>query len=137
MEEAVTPIDEFVMKGAKTNFEDARVHRHVVEGHAPVPPEPGREYVPRRARLIPNDFEEHGYTAGCRGCEYLQTGLGGRQGHNDQCRARIEDQLEQTDEGQARLGRTKDRIEHWIAKDDKKQTEETKVTEKDEKKDVK
>ena len=33
-EEAVTPIDEYVQKGAKTSFEDVRVHRRVVEGHA-------------------------------------------------------------------------------------------------------
>ena len=31
-EEAVKPIDEFVQKGARTSFEDVRVHRHVVGG---------------------------------------------------------------------------------------------------------
>ena len=117
LEEAVTPIDEYVLKGAKTSFEDTRVHKHVVEGHAPVPADQGREYVPRRARLNQTDFEDHGYTQGCRGCEFLQTGLGGRQGHSDLCRSRIEVKLLETEIGQARLGRTRDRIDHWTSKE--------------------
>ena len=32
LDEAVTPIDEYVQKGAKTSSEDVRVHRHVVKG---------------------------------------------------------------------------------------------------------
>ena len=42
LDEAVTPIDEYVQKGAKTSFEDVRTRRHVVEGYAPVPAAPGK-----------------------------------------------------------------------------------------------
>ena len=57
LEEAVTPIGEYVQKGANISFEDVRVHRHVVEGHAPVPAEPGRALVPRRTRRSQDDFD--------------------------------------------------------------------------------
>ena len=50
IDEVVTPIDDYVQKGAKTSFEDVRVHRHVVEGHAPIPEAPGRAFVPMGAR---------------------------------------------------------------------------------------
>ena len=116
LDEAVTPIDEYVQKGAKTSFEDVRVHRHVAEEQAPVPEGAGREYVPRRARLGQEDFRRHGYTAGCRGCEFLQTGIGGRQGHSEICRQRIEQELSKDDDGQARLERTKGKIDQWTAK---------------------
>ena len=62
MDEAVTPIDEYVQKWANTSFD---------ESYAPVPADPGRAFVPRRARLAQGDFENYGYTENCRGCEFL------------------------------------------------------------------
>ena len=115
LEEAVTPIDEFVQKGARTSFEDVRVHRHVVEGQAPIPAAPGRAFIARRTRLSPQDFDDFGYTEGCKGCGYLQTGIGQRQNHSEQCRDRIEAELAKTDEGKARLDKSKDRMDHWAA----------------------
>ena len=90
VEEVVTPIDEYVQKGAKTSFEEVRTHRHVVESRAPVPEEINRTYAPRRIRLEQKDFDKLGYTENCRGCEFLQTGIGVRQGHSSQCRERME-----------------------------------------------
>ena len=112
----MTPIDEYVQKEAKMPFEDVRSHRHILEGHAPVPVAPSRAFVPRRARLGQQDFEDFGYTQGCRGCEYLQTGIGQRQNHSDQCRDRIEAELAKSDQDRARLDKSKDRIDHWAAK---------------------
>ena len=105
IDEAVTPIDEYVQKGAKTSFEDARVHRHVVEGHAPIPEAPGRAFIPRRTRLAQKDFDDYGYTENCKGCEFLQTGIGGRQNHSDQCRMRIEAEPIKTEDGQQMIGK--------------------------------
>lgn len=85
LDEAVTPTDECVQKGAKTSFEDVRVLRHVVEGHAPVQAAPARAFVPRRARLSKVDFERFGYTENCRGCEFLQAGIAEGQNHSGQC----------------------------------------------------
>ena len=98
IDEAVTPIDEQVQKGARTSFEDVRVHRHVVEGHVPIPAATGRAFVPRRARLSQKDFDDFGYTENCRGCEFLLTGIGARQIHSDNCRLRIEAELITTDD---------------------------------------
>ena len=67
IDDVVTPIDEYVQKGAKTSFEYVRVHRNVVEGHAPIPEAPGRAFVPRRVRLSQKDFEDFGYTEECMG----------------------------------------------------------------------
>ena len=78
LDEAVTPIDEYFQKVAKTSLEDVKVHRHVVEGHAPVQAEPGKTCVPRRTRLSQEDFENSGYTENRRSCEFLQTGISGR-----------------------------------------------------------
>ena len=55
-------------------------------------------------------------TEGCRGCEFLQTGIGQRQNHSDQCRDRLEVELAKSEKGQVRLERSKDRIDHWAAK---------------------
>ena len=60
IDEAATPIDEYVQKGAKTSSEDSRVHRHIVEGHAPIPEAPGRVFVPRRTRLSQKDVGNFG-----------------------------------------------------------------------------
>ena len=116
IEEAVTPLDEYVQKGAKTSFEDVRVHRHVVERHAPIPEAPGRAFVPRRARLSQMGFDDFGYTENCRGCEVMQTGIGARQNYSEQCRFGIEAELINTDDGHLRIGTSKDRIDHWTAK---------------------
>ena len=114
--EALTPIDEYVQKGAKTSFEDIRTQRHIADGHAPIPAALGRAFIPRRARLAHKDFDNYGYTEGCRGCGFLQTGIGQRQNHSDQCRDRLEAELAKSEEGQARLEKSKDRIDHWAAK---------------------
>ena len=116
IEEAVTTIDEYVEKGAKTSFEDVRVHRHVVETRAPVTEEANKDYAPRRARLDKKDFNRHGFTENCRGCEFLQTGIGVRQGHSSQCRERMEREMADTEEGQAKLERTKGKFDYWTAK---------------------
>ena len=116
LEKAITPIDEFVSKGAKSSFADVRTQRHIVPGGAPVPEDVGRTYIPRRTRLKPDDFDKFDYTEDCRGCEFLQTGIGGRQNHSDACRARIETELDKSEEGRERLGKSKDRIDHWVEK---------------------
>ena len=112
----MTSIDEYVQKGAKTSFEDIRTQRQIVDGHAPIPAAPARAFIPRRAGLAHKDFDNFGYTEVCRGCEFLQTWIGQRQNHSDQCRDRLEAELAKSEEGQVRLERSKDRINHWTAK---------------------
>ena len=39
------------------------------------------------------------------------------QNNSGQCKARIEEELAKTEGGQARLGKAKDRIDHWVARE--------------------
>ena len=66
--------------------------------------------------LKPLDFQLYGYTPGCRGCEWLETGLGKRQSHNSEFRARIEELLAKDVEGEKRLRESIDRRDAWLAK---------------------
>ena len=56
------------------------------------------------------DFEEHGQTAGCPGCIWLQTQIGPRRGHTEQCRKRMEEELAKTEAGQQRLEADKEKL---------------------------
>ena len=57
----------------------------------------------RRMMLNPEDFTAHGYTDGCPGCDRIRRGGGGgRRGHSDECRTRIETELSKTNEGRRR-----------------------------------
>ena len=102
-------ISDYVNKGARTSAE-ARQGEQVREG---VPG--GREFAPRRARLLPDDFKRHGFTQGCRGCAWVEDGVGARVAHTEECRTRLEKLLEEDETGKQRLDRAKDRIDHWTA----------------------
>lgn len=56
--------------------------------------EPSAETVPipRRVHLTKEDFAEFGYTSKCQGCKSLLRGTA-RQGHTEQCRKRMEDNV--------------------------------------------
>ena len=72
-----------------------------------------------RIRLRQEDFVKYGYTVGCLGCESIQFEANVRRGHNEECRARMEEELSKTDRGKEIMGRIKDRIDEKVA-----QTEE-------------
>lgn len=76
---------------------------------APVPAACG-EFAPRRMRLNRNDFDAHGFTAGCPGCIHIQSGLAGSRNHSEECRKRIEEMVSED-----RREKAKDRIDHWVA----------------------
>ena len=69
LEEAVITIDEYVNKGASTTPPTVTFAEAAVQG---VPIESGRTFIPRRARLKPEDFDSHGFTDGCRGCIWMR-----------------------------------------------------------------
>ena len=52
---------------------------------------------------------------GCKGCTWLQDGVGGRQGHNEECRNRTETELQKTDDGKERVRRAQHRQDKWTA----------------------
>ena len=109
----VTMYDDYVMKGAKTSVAAGAPRPGIPEGVAPTPTR-GREFVPRRVYIKPADFEKHGHTEGCRGCEWLTNKLGPRVNHNDGCRLRMEKIIAE-DETDERTRRTKERLDHYLA----------------------
>ena len=114
LEKVTTGVTEFLRSGARTS-DPARVIEPMPQAPRTEEPETRRrELVPRRLRLSPNDFETHGYTAGCPECRHLSTGQGHRQLQSVECQARIENAIKATDEGKVRFGRGEERISKWM-----------------------
>ena len=57
----------------------------------------------RRVRLLPADFDRHGYTPGCASCTAIELDGRTRKGHNSVCRARMEAALSETPESRERV----------------------------------
>ena len=98
------------------------MHRHIsaepaVKGSpaaVSIPTRSGAEWVPRRIYLKPDDFVKSGYTEGCKGCTWFQTGLGARTNHSDDCRKRMEDAFAEDDEGRKRLGIQRAKMDEFV-----------------------
>ena len=73
-------------------------------------------YILRSTSLRPKDFTRHGFTGGCRGCEFLATGLGKRQNHTTECRLRMEALLAADEDGKRRLEEAEERKNRWAYK---------------------
>ena len=69
---------------------------------------------PVKTSYVPRDFEVHGYTPVCRGCEFLEAGLGRRQNHNMECRTKIEELLENTEDGDEQIREAGERKTRWM-----------------------
>ena len=114
LDKATKTIDEYIHKGATANLPG------VCGGGAPehvgVPLDKDG-YAPRRAKLRAEYFTRIGYTIGCKGCTWLQDGIGGRQGHSEECRQRTEGEIGKTDGGQERIIRATNRQEQWAAEE--------------------
>lgn len=108
--------EQYINAGAKSS--DVKVRLHVAEdGLVPAADTPtaGGKFIPRRAKLNKADGREHGYTIGCPGCEWIQAPMGMKKNHSESCRARMEDRLAESEGGQERLKRQKERSDHWLA----------------------
>ena len=67
--------------------------------------------------LKKSDFEQHGYTAGCRGCIKLQRGDGSRAGHNEACRVRMNERISDTVEGRDRKAGEAARVDNELTRE--------------------
>ena len=61
------------------------------------------------------DFIEKGFTKGCLGCKAILEGHGAR-GHSEACRRRMEELMQTSQEGHARLKRQVDRENEHLAR---------------------
>ena len=82
---------------------------------AAVPDSTSRARVPRRAQLRKKDFDRHGLTAGCPGCEWISNPIGNSRNHSEDCRARLERVMMDEGDEQNKLQHAKDRIDEFAA----------------------
>ena len=78
----------------------------------PDEPEAPADQLPqaRRMRITPKMLDKHGYTVGCEGCRFKQSGLSESRGHTEECRARIWEALAQDEDGQRQRQRQEERF---------------------------
>ena len=96
----------YVLEGARSIPIEVRMPTVSTPASVPEMPQP----IPRRAKLNPGDFAQHGCTVGCPGCQILQLGSSIRRNHTEECRRMIESELDKTSDGQERLGRAKEML---------------------------
>ena len=76
----------------------------------------------RRARLNKEDFYKFGFTDRCLGCQAIIQG-GETRPHTEHCRARLENEMRNTAEGQVRLQKAKERLDTEMVEKLKKLTD--------------
>ena len=62
----------------------------------------------RRTKLNAKDFKNYGFTPKCAGCNAMRNNLP-NPGHNEECRERIEERLQESEEGRRRLAQAQHR----------------------------
>ena len=110
-------LEAYIDKGARTTVESHQ--GELAREGAPS----DRAFVPRLARMAPEDFREAGFTTGCRGCAWLQDRVGSRVAHSTECRDRMEAAMMQSSTGKEKMQRAQDRQDHWVSEKVKKSDE--------------
>ena len=90
----------------------------LVRSSDPLPSNPDKSapsVIPRRTRITPADLKTYGFTVVCQGCESIEMGHDQRRNHSEACRQRIDTAMKESEAGQERLQRTKDRIDFRTA----------------------
>ena len=77
----------------------------------------------RRARLNKEDFHKFGFTDRCLGCQAIIQGEKKLAPHTEHCRARLENEMRNTVEGQVRLQKAKERLDTEMVEKLKKLTD--------------
>jgi hypothetical protein len=69
---------------------------------------------PGRVRLLKEDYVEHGFTSGCKGCKSI-INQERAQTHSEECRKRMEKKLEESEVGKNRKRKAEEKSNEWIA----------------------
>ena len=80
--------DGYILKGARTTPLEPVVRMAAPDPAREVPVR-GRDFAPRRIYTKLADYENYGFTEGCKGCVWLQNQIGPRVGHSEACRKRV------------------------------------------------
>lgn len=78
---------------------------------------------PRRVYVEKKDLEEHGYTARCPGCRSILMGDRARQGHSEECKQRLEKELERTLKARRAKMRKEDHVEKVMEEEEEREDE--------------
>ena len=71
----------------------------------------------RRMKITARMLEKYGYSDGCDGCRYRRAGLGESRNHTEECRKRIEAEMDRDEDGRKRKEEDEARINHRIAEE--------------------
>ena len=104
--------EDFILRGAKTT-DQIRMPKQDGGDARTAEPVRGSEVVPRRVYLMPRDFVKYGYTQGCPGCTFAQTGIGPKRNHSEACRLRMESEIAR-DARDGRIEKARDRQDHYL-----------------------
>ena len=69
----------------------------------------------RRMKITAHILRKYGFTEGCEGCRFRRAGLGEHRGHTEECRQRIEAEMEGDEEGKRKKDEAKERINRRMA----------------------
>lgn len=116
IDELKVTVEDYVSEGAKAQHVGARVPQAGGEGVVSAPVV-GRGCAPRRLQFKDQDFMKYGYSVGCPGCLWTETGMGKRQKHSESCRRRIEVAMSEDPMDKVRLGENREHMEHWMARE--------------------
>eukprot|EP00973_Karenia_brevis_P056195 7815668-Karenia_brevis.AAC.1 len=58
-----------------------------------------RRFAPRRMKITKSMLKDVGYTDDCEGCDAQKAGLAVPKNHTEQCRRRVEKEMEKTEAG--------------------------------------
>lgn len=74
-----------------------------------------KEHAPRRLKITQKMLERYGYSEGCEGCRYKETGLREQRPHSEACRRRVEAAMEDDEEDKDKKDKRKQRLDTWLA----------------------
>ena len=83
----------------------------------------------RRMRITAAILEQYGFTEDCEGCRYRRAGLWESRPHSETCRSRIEQAMNQNDEGRRVLEEQRQRINRRMAEQVEEAAEEPAIQE--------
>ena len=75
-----------------------------------------KEIIPKRLIITTRELEKYGFTPGCRACERKRRGELAKTRHSVVCRSRVEEKMNQDEQGKATLDATKQKFAKFTAR---------------------
>ena len=102
--------------GPNPGVSDQRIPVRIRTPEEPIKEKEEQTPAPRGVRTEKKDFEKHGYTVGCEGCNRMQHG-GERRSHSNRCRERMLKAMAEDEEGQEKMKKREEEMNEKLARD--------------------